>query len=227
MLKLSRRIIVFAPHPDDEALGCGGTIIKKTTEGYDVIIVFITDGRYAFSKILGIKSDPSPEELKQIRRVEALKAAKTLGVPNGNLHFLDFEDGTVEKQREQVEKKILNMLKKYSPQEIYFPSEKDYNCDHRFTSLIVSNSVRKLGLVTKAYKYSITQKYSRIGPIKDRFLNLFKHHMIDVDISSFLTQKLAAIQQYKSQITLISNKQNRSILKHVKRFSKKTETFYL
>ena len=224
---MNKHIIVFAPHPDDETLGCGGTIIKKIREGYDVIIVFITDGKYAFSKVLGINSDPTPDELKQIRRIEALKATRILGVPNKNLHFLDFEDGAVEKAKRACEEKILKILRRYSPEEVYFPSEKDYNIDHQVTSKIVSDSLRKLKLATKAYKYSITQKYSRIGPIKDKFLNLFKHNLIYSDISPFLPQKRAAIEQYKSQITLISSKQDKPILTNIKRFLKEKEVFYL
>jgi len=226
-IELNRYIIVFAPHPDDETLGCGGTIIKKNKEGYKVIIVFITDGRYAFSNVLGITSNPSPEELKEIRRMEALKATKILGISEGNLYFLDFEDRAVEKQRDRVEKRILEILERYLPEEIYFPSDKDYHTDHRVTNQIVSKSIRKIGLTTKAYKYSIMQRYSRIGPAMDRFINLFKRNLIRSDISSVLSQKITAIEQYKSQITLISLKQDRPILMNLKRFLKKTEKFYL
>ena len=57
---LEHNVIIFSPHPDDETLGCGGTIAKKVKEGYQVKIVFMTDGRNAFSKILKINSCPSP-----------------------------------------------------------------------------------------------------------------------------------------------------------------------
>ena len=46
----------FAPHPDDETWGCGGTVAKKISEGYEVLIMVLTDGRYAFQKMLGIES---------------------------------------------------------------------------------------------------------------------------------------------------------------------------
>ncbi|GAH34396.1 unnamed protein product, partial [marine sediment metagenome] len=37
------KIVVFAPHPDDEIFGCGGSILKWMDEGYDVHIVYVTD----------------------------------------------------------------------------------------------------------------------------------------------------------------------------------------
>ena len=64
-----KTVIVFAPHPDDETWGCGGSIAKKISEGFEVIVVILTDGRYAFSEIFGINSDPTPEELKEIRLI--------------------------------------------------------------------------------------------------------------------------------------------------------------
>jgi len=65
---MKKKIVVFAPHPDDETWGCGGTIAKKLREGYEILIVVMTDGRYAFKKVLGIDSDPTPEELKEIKK---------------------------------------------------------------------------------------------------------------------------------------------------------------
>jgi LmbE family N-acetylglucosaminyl deacetylase len=107
---MNKKVIVFAPHPDDETLGCGGTIAKKTSEGYEVFVVIITDGRHAFSKVLGINSDPNPEEIKQIRKEEVIKATRILGVPITNLLFLDFEDRTLEKHEKEAEEKIIEIL---------------------------------------------------------------------------------------------------------------------
>ena len=53
---MNKRIVVFAPHPDDETLGTGGTIVRKLNEGYEVVIVVLTDGRYAFSTVLGVNA---------------------------------------------------------------------------------------------------------------------------------------------------------------------------
>ena len=102
----NNKIIVFGPHPDDETLGCGGVIAKKVSEGYNVLVVILTDGRNALSQIFGITSNPTPEELKEIRKKELVKATRILGVPDKNLMCLDFEDSTLEHNKLQVEKSV-------------------------------------------------------------------------------------------------------------------------
>ena len=220
-------MVIFAPHPDDETLGCGGTIAKRLSEGYEVLIVVITDGRYAFLKMLGIDSDPTPEELKEIRKEEVKRATKILGVPEKNLSFLDLEDGTLEENEEKLERIITQILNENSPAEVYFPYKKDVHPDHRATNRAVRNAVKKLGITVKKYQYSITQKYSRIGPIIDKLLNIFKRNIVYVDISEFLSLKTAAVKEFKSKIGIISSKQQRPLMPDVEKFLRKDEMFYI
>src|SRR3990172_3377621 len=117
---MKKSVVVFAAHPDDETLGCGGTIVKRLKEGYDVKIVVITDGRHSCS-VRGHYVDPTPEELIEIRKNEVIKAVQILGVPNGNIQFLDFEDTTLAKNTETLAKKCVEILAEINPVEIYFP----------------------------------------------------------------------------------------------------------
>lgn len=224
---MKKRIVVFAPHPDDETFGCGGTIAKKIKEGYEVIIVLVTDGRYAFSKLLGIESDPTPIQLKEIRKEEVKRATKILGVKEKNLFFLDFEDGSLYKHEKELQEKIIEILKKTNPVEVYFPYEKDSHPDHRAVNRVVRDSIRRLGLKTMKYKYSVGQKYGRIGPLIDIFLNLFKKNMIWNDISEFLPTKRAAIEEFKSEISIISRSQKRPLMRKIGKFLKNKEIFYI
>jgi len=222
-----RRIIVFAPHPDDETWGCGGTIAKKLREGYKVLIVVMTDGRYAFKKVLGIDSDPTPEELKEIRKEEVKRAVKILGVPEENLVFLNFIDGELEKHEKEAEEKVVEILSENNPSEIYIPYKKDSHPDHRATYRIVKKAIKKLGLHASLYQYSIGQRYARIGPIIDSLINLFKHHMIRVDISEFLTLKETAVKEFKSEVSIISSKQEKPLAENISKFVKSYEIFYI
>ena len=104
---MSKKIIIFAPHPDDETLGCGGTIAKRISEGYEVFVVVMTDGRYAFMNVLDIDSDPTPEELKEIRKEEVKRATGILGVPEENLVFLDLWMALLRLTRKKLRKKLL------------------------------------------------------------------------------------------------------------------------
>ena len=68
------RIVVLAPHPDDDVLGCGGTLAKQVVTGASVSVVYLTDGR---------KGDPtfaSEDDLVKERQREAVAAAAVLGI---------------------------------------------------------------------------------------------------------------------------------------------------
>jgi LmbE family N-acetylglucosaminyl deacetylase len=226
--KIRKNILVFAPHPDDETLGCGGTIAKKLSEGYEVVVVILTDGRHAFSKVLGITSNPTPEELKQIRKEEAMKALNVLGVPKLNMLFLDFEDGSLENRKEEAKGKILEIIKKYQPTEVYYSHSKDHNPDHKVTNSILKECIKIVEPAPKSLQYSIMQKYAKIGPLLDKLISLFKKHIIEVDVSEFVHLKKKAIEQYKSQISIISKDQTKVILseKRIKKYLGIKEFFY-
>src|SRR5947208_1953038 len=80
---LARPTVVFAPHQDDEALGCGGTILRKRRAGAAVDIAFVTDGSQSHARLM------DPAALSALRAREALAAAEVLGVEKGRVHFLN------------------------------------------------------------------------------------------------------------------------------------------
>jgi LmbE family N-acetylglucosaminyl deacetylase len=222
-----KKVLVFAPHPDDETLGCGGIIAKRISEGYEVLIVVMTDGRYAFLNVFGIDSDPRPEELKEIRKEEVKRAAGILGVPEENLIFLDFVDGTLENNEEKAEEKVAEILSKNRPMEIYFPYKRDGHPDHRAAYQIVRNSIRKSGISALTYQYSITHKYARIGTIADVFFNFLRLSIVRVDVLKFLLLKEAALKEFKSELTAVSIRQRKPIIDGIKKFLNSEEVFYI
>jgi LmbE family N-acetylglucosaminyl deacetylase len=204
-------VIVFAPHPDDETLGCGGTIAKRISEGYEVLVVIMTDGKFGL-KILGVDSDPTPEELKEIRRKEVQRALKVLDVPEKNLFCLDFEDNSLESNRKSVEAKVWAILEKDPPAEVYFTSSEDQHPDHRATNWIVLDALKKSGFEVVKYQYSINKGGNITSRIKDSFRKLLKHDTVYVDISKYLDLKKSALNEFKSQITIMSSKQKEPAL---------------
>lgn len=224
---MAKKIVVFAPHPDDETFGCGGTIAKKLSEGYDVLIVVMTDGRYAFLNVLGIESDPTPEQLKEIRKEELKRAARHLGVPETKLIFLEFVDGTLADREKEAEEKVVEILSKNRPDEVYLPSKRDGHPDHRATYRIVKNSIMKLGIRPMKYQYQISHRYARIGPFIEAFFNLFKNKRVHVDVSKFLHVKKLAIEEFKSEITAVTSRQHKPVIESIKKFLKNEEVFYV
>jgi LmbE family N-acetylglucosaminyl deacetylase len=224
---LNKRIVVFAPHPDDETLGCGGTIAKRLAEGYEVFVVAMTDGRNAFSLIFGIKNAPTPQEMKEIRRTEMLKALRILGVPRSNILFFDFEDGKLLYHSKAAASKSLKILNEVRPVEIYFPHERDHNPDHQATNIIMKDCIRNIAFSSHAYSYSLGQRFSRLGMLTSRMFDIIKNNLVYVDVSQFLNQKEAAIKEYKSQITKINGVQNRAVVPNYRRFLTKHEIFHI
>lgn len=233
---MAKRLVVFAPHPDDETLGCGGTVAEKLNEGYDVFVVFMTDGRHSlgeFAKSIG----PTPSEIKTMRKEEAVKATKILGIPEKNLIFLDFEDKKLHESEGLARGKIVRILQELSPVEVFFPQEKEYHIDHRVTNLIVREGLGTLDPRPIGYRYIIAWSfplylYQHImaEAVFDRVVSRFpKRQLVRVDISKSFLLKEKAIKQYESQIKLIFSGQKRPVLKHsfLRRFLKSEEKFFV
>jgi LmbE family N-acetylglucosaminyl deacetylase len=227
--------VIFAPHPDDEILGCGGTIAKKLSEGYDISVVFMTDGRYSLMEI-GVHSNPSPVELKEIRKMEAKRAAKVLGIEEEKLFFFDIEDGTLQKNEKLAKKKITEILNGF-PKEVYIPQEKEFHVDHRVTNLLVRSAIKELNLHLIEFHYAIAWLYplnllvrvrpkSLQGMIMSRLL---RKDIVGVDVADFLPLKKAALEEYQSQLKTVTDRQKRPALKNsfVKRFLQNEERFFV
>ncbi|MDN5347668.1 MAG: hypothetical protein PWP65_1232 [Clostridia bacterium] len=96
-----RRVLVLAPHPDDETLATGGLICQATSQGDDVAVVFLTNGdafRRSLEKELGILSLVPDDFLRfgYRRQEEARRALEILGVKRENIFFLGYPDRGLE-----------------------------------------------------------------------------------------------------------------------------------
>ncbi|MEM3697179.1 MAG: PIG-L family deacetylase [Candidatus Bathyarchaeia archaeon] len=231
-----KSLIVFAPHPDDETLGCGGTIVKKIREGYEVFVVYMTDGRYALTEV-GENKILDPLDMKEQRRKDALKAAEILGLKEKNLCFLDIEDKTLKRHKQYAQKIVFEIMKNIKPSEIFFPQEKEYNLDHQMTHVIVEVVCERLKVNPIKYQYSIAWMFpfyllnhlTNEGIFDFIMCRYLKCNMVRVDISKFLPVKEMAIKAYRSQRLLLSNKQKQPALKasFISRFLRNYEKFFV
>ncbi len=109
------RVLVFAPHPDDDVLGCGGQIIKHVACGDDVHIVYCSDTRG-----VGVFGMP---EYDRLQLSETLAMAEALGVGEGRIHILD---ETPMKYREDVlYEDFLRILREVKPSVVYLPHPRE------------------------------------------------------------------------------------------------------
>lgn len=117
-------ILVIAAHPDDEVLGCGGTIARHKKAGAKVEVCFMTDG-------VSARRTSKSKDVQQ-RRFAALKAQKILGV--SKIYFNDFPDNAMDKlSLRDVIICIEKIINKVKPSIIYTHYHGDLNIDHQIT----------------------------------------------------------------------------------------------
>jgi LmbE family N-acetylglucosaminyl deacetylase len=174
--------IVLAPHPDDETLGCGGTIKLLLNSKKQVKIIFLTSGE---------KADPShPEsEMRSMREKEAFNALKVLGV--SDYEFFRFPDRELQINYKDAFERLLKVTEHYKPDTLYSPSMVELNPDHRITASLAMDIQKIKSKSTDSIKIVF---YEVAIPLRPNLL---------VDISEIFRLKKKAIKKYKSQLKII------------------------
>jgi LmbE family N-acetylglucosaminyl deacetylase len=171
-------IVVIAPHPDDEAIGCGGAIAQHVWGRDRVVTVFLTSGE------LGLKHLPT-ERAQEIREAEAKAAAKVLGVSENV--FLRCPDWYLESHVERAAEQLRPVLRRERPDIIYLPHPLEWHPDHKASLPIVRKGLEGLDQPTP-----VLLAYEVWTP-----LSSFDHVN---DISTAMSAKLKAVRCYKSQL---------------------------
>jgi N-acetylglucosamine malate deacetylase 1 len=174
------RILVLAPHPDDETIGCGGTLMRHVKRRDEVHVVFLTSGEKG-------GHGRSETETIRVREGESRKAAKILGVRK--FEFWHLPDGAVRPARAAVDR-LRKKLKQFKPDRIYVTHEREMHPDHRGAVLILRRVLAGAsGKCPDVLGYEVwtpIQKFSEI-----------------VDISPFMEKKLRAVKAYRSQCAVV------------------------
>lgn len=91
-LKLdSQRIVIVAPHPDDEAIGCGGLIARLSDLGFPPHVIILSGGEGSHRRCC----DMDETTIAQQRSMLTEEAARILGLPEENVHRMGFLDGNI------------------------------------------------------------------------------------------------------------------------------------
>jgi LmbE family N-acetylglucosaminyl deacetylase len=181
-----RRVLVLAPHMDDEVIGCGGTLALCATAGADVRVVYLTDGSkgYADATPPGLPLRDDERELVATRKEEARRAAKILGL--SELLFLGLPDGALAQTPQTVEL-LARVLAKARPELVLLPFLSDLHPDHVATGAIFVAAAREAGLApgTPCWGYEVW------CPLPANAL---------VEIGAAMERKRAALQEFASQL---------------------------
>lgn len=161
---------MFAPHPDDETLGCGGTLALLRQNGCEVKVVFVTDGAGAGGL---------PEGAVAIRRKEAEAALSVLGIED--MVFLDEPDGSF-RNSPRFELTVFELFQQFQPNWLFLPSVLDYHRDHVAIGQTILSCWQRWGGKSRAFFYEIW------SPLPATWI---------VDISAMAETKRKAISRYE------------------------------
>ncbi|MGH9066504.1 MAG: PIG-L deacetylase family protein [Acidimicrobiales bacterium] len=121
--QLRRSCLVLAPHPDDETLGCGATILAKLAAGVEVTVAVVADGR-------ALGTGPAELEMAALRRRELEAAAAALGLERDRLVLLGFPDGGLGDQVTEVADAIADLVATRRPSQVLVTAGWDPHPDH-------------------------------------------------------------------------------------------------
>ena len=187
---MGESILVIAAHPDDEVLGCGGTLAKYSKLGAKINIIFIADGVTSRGKYGTVESELNA------RRNAAIEAGRILGVQDTT--FYDFPDNRLDGVEILEIIKIIELnLEKYKSDTVITHFYGDLNIDHRQVSKAVATACRPFpgSLVKRMLMFETSSSTEwQVGSAKLFNPNVF------VDISSVIDTKFQALEAYKNEM---------------------------
>lgn len=188
-LPLGARLVVVAPHPDDEVLGCGGLIATHTAQGGEVLLVGVTDGEASHD---GAPSSRR-EFLACIRRNEQWQGLRLLGLPRPQVLNLALGDGQVRLQGDLLLEKLMALLR---PGDVVVSTwEHDGHPDHDATGEMARRASAAIGC---AYLAAPVWMWHWATPGDDRVPWLRLRGLpLTADASA---QKTAALAAHRSQL---------------------------
>ena len=181
------KILVIAPHADDEILGCGGVISRYISEGNEVKVLVITR---ALEELF-------PKPLMDQIREEAVKSHQFLGV--SETIFFDFPAPMLDQTPSyQISMEISKVIKEFSPEKVFLPHRGDIHKDHRavFEAALVALRPINDCPVKEIYAYETLSETEWAPPFgDDAFIpNVF------VDITDYMENKKEAMLCFESQV---------------------------
>lgn len=181
------KTLVIAPHPDDEVLGVGGTLLRRKTEGAELAWLIVT----GISTADGWKQEQVERRADEIARVTAMfgfDQVITLGFPTTQLDRVAVGD---------LVAGISGAFKAFQPEEVFVPHPSDVHTDHRAV-------FDAAAACTKWFRYPSVKRVLAYETLSETDFGLgtelgFRPNVF-VDIAPYLEGKLAAMDIYASEM---------------------------
>ena len=186
---MSKKVLVIAAHPDDETIGCGGSICRHVQAGDDVGIITLTNGVHS-------RDNASDDDIEK-RNIAAEKAMSTLGATW--IGAGDFPDNKIDSvPLIDVIKFIESFKDTFYPNIIYVHSPTDLNIDHRIAASATLTAYRpepkesyeeiRFYEVASSTDFTVKQLEKKFDP------NLY------INIDTFIEKKISALKSYNIEM---------------------------
>jgi LmbE family N-acetylglucosaminyl deacetylase len=171
------RVLVVAPHRDDETFACGGLLLRHRSTGSQIGVVFITDSA-------GSSSEPTERErCIKVRNAETERVRKQLDFEI--VADLAIPDGKAVRYERQIAEGLIDSIKRFSPDIIIAPTPVDNHRDHQASAIGVADALKALSFKGEVWSYEM---WSAIWP------------NVVIDISEVQPEKQELIKMYESQL---------------------------
>jgi len=184
------KVLVVAVHPDDETLGCGGTLLKHKTNGDEIYWLIVTSIRGYKNWDLGFSEDVIEKREKEIEKV-----AKMYNFDD--VFKLEFPTMRLDEiSMSELIKSVSNVFKKVKPNIVYLPFKNDVHSDHRKVFEATYSC-------TKSFRYHFVKKILMMETLSETDFSDITNSFIPnvfVDISEFFNKKLEIMKIYENEI---------------------------
>ena len=184
---LNSKTLVVAPHPDDEVLGAGGTLLRRKAEGATVAWLIVTtitsESGWSVERV-----KQRADEIKRITAMFGFDAVFELNFPTTQLDQVPMSD---------LVAAVSNVFKTFEPEEVFVPHPADVHTDHRMVFDAVASC-------TKWFRYPSVNRVLAYETLSETDFGLgteqgFRPNVF-VNIESFLEDKLQAMDIYESEL---------------------------
>lgn len=179
--------LVIAPHPDDETLGCGGTLLRQKDEGDEIYWIIVT----SITKELGYPNEQvlnRESEIKNVSKKYGFKEVFNFSFPPTLVDTIPIAD---------LIHKIVDVYHKVEPDVIFMPYNNDVHTDHQVIAKALQSTF-------KWFRYPYIKKvlmYETLSETEFNFMieNTFKPNLF-IDMAQYLDSKIDIMKTYKSEI---------------------------
>lgn len=180
---MSNRVLVLSPHPDDDAIGCGGALCQHVANGDQVKLVVLTSGE------AGGHGRQDRAQTQRLREAEALAACAIIGIDD--TEFWREPDGALQ-VTDGLLSRLAATIEEWKPGYIYAPHAAEMHGDHQASAELLRLALKSLAGGARPCVIRLYEVWTPMQEIDEV-----------VDISDFVPRKLAAIRQHETQISVM------------------------